>query len=125
MAGAGDPLNDWARRTVPGLSVNLNAVAFGNGAFVAVGNNSTVARSTDGINWTVAMPGAYGNLFRVRFLEGEFVVVGSSDRILVSTDGLSWTERTLPSANFYDIAYGNGRYVIIGSICYVSTNGTG
>ena len=66
---AQDPLSMWARRDVPGITNNFNAIAFGNGVFVAVGNNSTVATSVDGTSWTVATAGPYGNLARVRFFE--------------------------------------------------------
>jgi hypothetical protein len=120
---AQDPLSAWARRDVAGMSNNLNAVAFGNGVFVAVGNNSTVATSVDGTSWTVSTAGAYGDLARVRFLNGEFVAVGSSDKILWSADGAAWAAGTLPSAGSWDVAYGNGTYVVAGSTIFVSTNG--
>src|SRR5262245_13619137 len=120
---AQDPLDSWARRNVNGLAANLNAVAFGNGVFVAVGDNSTVATSTDGANWSVGSPGAYGNLAGVRFLNGQFVVVGSTDKILSSNDGTNWSAGTLPSAGSWDVAYGNGVYMVAGNTTYVSSNG--
>jgi hypothetical protein len=120
---AQDPLDSWAGRYVTGLTDNLNAVAFGNGVFVAVGDNSTVATSTDGASWNVGSAGAYGNLLGVRFLNGEFVAVGSTDKILSSTDGTSWSAETLPSAGSWDVAYGNGVYVVAGNTTYMSSNG--
>jgi len=117
------PLNTWVRRTVPGLTANLSSVAFGNGVFVAVGAGSTVATSPDGSNWTVSNAGAYGDLARVRFVNGQFAAVGPTDKILYSTEGSSWTPITLPGADSYDVAYGNGVYVVAGSMSYASSNG--
>lgn len=108
------PLDSWVRRTVPGPSPALNSIECGNGTFVAVGDNSFVAHSTDGITWTTSTAGAYGTLTRVRFLNGQFVAVGSSDKLIYSSDGASWTASTLPQAGFWDIAWGNGVYVLAG-----------
>jgi len=120
---AQDPLDSWGRRVVPGLAVNLRAIAFGNGVFVAVGDQSTIATSSDGVDWVVSTPGSYGNFAKIRFLNGQFVVVGSSDKMLFSANGATWTEQTLPSAGFWDIAAGNGVFVLAGNLTYVSTNG--
>jgi len=129
-AQAQHPLDSWVRRTVPGPSpAALNSVAYGNGTFVAVGNNSFVARSVDGITWTTSTAGAYGTLKRVRFLNGQFVAVGSSDKIISSSDGASWTASTLPQSNLWDVAWGNGVYVLAGNRAtttqgtYVSSDG--
>jgi hypothetical protein len=121
---AQDPLDSWARRIVPGFTGNLSAVAYGNGVFVAVGDNSTVARSTDGVEWTISTAGAYGNLARVRFLDDQFMVVGSSDKLLLSPDGINWTALTLPAGGIRDVAYGNGTFLVAGPSMYVSTNGS-
>src|SRR5206468_70156 len=117
------PLDSWVRRTAPTPNSALNGIAYGNGTFVAVGDNSFVARSTDGITWTTSTAGAYGKLKRVRFLNGQFVVVGESDKIMYSSDGTSWTANTLPRADFWDIALGDGIYVLAGASTYVSADG--
>lgn len=122
-ASAQHPLDAWVQRTVPGANGPLQGVAFGNGVFVAVGDNSLVARSSDGAAWTTGSAGAYGNLKRVRFLNGQFLAVGSSDKLIVSTDGVSWTPVTLPQANFWDVAWGNGAYVLAGASTFVSSDG--
>ena len=117
------PLDSWARRAVPGLTTNLSSVAYGNGVFVAVGDGSTVVTSPNGTIWAVSTAGAYGNLARIRFINGEFVAVGTSDKILFSADGATWTARTLPTADCWDVAYGNGVYVVAGSTSHVSSDG--
>lgn len=124
------PLDSWVRRTVPGGNVSLNSVAYGNGIFVAVGDNSFVARSTDGGGtWTSSTAGAYGVLRRVRFVNGQFAAVGASDKIIYSSDGATWTAVTLPQAVAVDVAWGNGVYVVAGQRAlatqgaYVSSDG--
>ena len=121
---AQDPLNSWARRDVPGLTADLNSVAYGNGIFVAVGAESAVARSADGIEWTVGSAGSDGSLRQVRFLNGEFVAVGNTNKILFSADGSNWTARAFPDGYATDIAYGNGVYVAASSYAYYSANGS-
>lgn len=117
------PLESWVQRPISGSIQNLSSIAFGDGVFVGVGDASAIVRSTDGVNWTVSTAGSYGNLARVRFLNGQFVAVGTSDQLLSSIDGITWTATTLPQAGFWDIAYGNGAYVLAGSATYVSGNG--
>ncbi|MEY2410478.1 MAG: hypothetical protein QOF48_3148 [Verrucomicrobiota bacterium] len=116
------PLDSWVHRILPGSSSNLNSVAYGNGLFVAVGDGSFIARSADGATWTGTTLGNYGTLKRVRFLNGQFLAVGASDKLLVSTDGTNWTTRNLPVANVWDIAWGDGSYVIAAAGTFVSSN---
>src|SRR4051812_479282 len=87
QAIAQHPLDTWVRRTVPTPNSALNSVAYGNGTFVAVSNNSFIARSTDGITWSTSTAGAYGTLKRVRFMDNQFVALGSSDKLIFSSDG--------------------------------------
>lgn len=91
-------------RTMPASSTWVG-VAFGNSVFVAVqsGSNNT-ARSTDGINWTVAgnLPAsttwtaiAAGQISGIWYW---IAVRSGSDQAAVSTDnGTSWISSTLPS----------------------------
>ena len=120
---AADPLEQWGQRTAPGTGYGLNAVAFGNGVFVAVGGNGTTLVSSDGANWTNSSPGNYGEWRNVRFLNGQFTVVGITNQMLQSSNGINWTTTTLPLGNYWDIAFGNGRYVVAGTTNFVSTDG--
>jgi hypothetical protein len=117
------PLDSWVRRSVPEPSAPLNGVAYGNGTFVAVGDNSFVARSANGVTWTTSTAGVYGTFKRVRFLNGQFMAVGSSDKIIYSQDGANWTPSTLPGSDFWDVAWGNGLYVLAGGGTYISADG--
>jgi hypothetical protein len=115
------PLEQWGLRTAPGTGYGLNAIAFGNEAFVAVGTAGTILCSTDGVNWTNTAPANYGQLRTVRFLNGQFLVVGNTNVMLLSSNGVNWSTATLPSnKNYWDIAYGNSRYVVAGDNAFVS-----
>ena len=98
-----------------------NAVTYGEGGFVAVGEIfagrvvATAATSPDGINWTprdvTHLP---GGLESVTYGEGTFVAIGHGFSA-TSSDGTVWTEgshRFL--GQLFDVAYGDGRYVIVG-----------
>jgi hypothetical protein len=93
----------------------LDGVAFGNGAFVAVGDRAGVGRvytSSDGVAWSEAFAGNT-TLAAVTFAKGLFVAVGYPD-VLTSPDGIAWTPRKLPDAPaLAGVAYGNGTFVAV------------
>ena len=99
------------------------SVCYGNGKFVAVARNTTVAAySEDGINWTeTAMPKTaywcsvcYGN--------GKFVAVVYSNTVSAySEDGINWTETAMPKrVDWQSVCYGNGKFVAVASSNTVS-----
>ena len=107
---------------------NWNAIAYGNGRYVAVSGYYSqggfqdagyVTTSTDGKTWTTPTKLATSNnvYSDIKFLNGRFVAPGSYGRVMTSTDGINWTTST--TAGFstqYDgghICFGNGKYVII------------
>lgn len=73
----------------------LNAVAFGDGGFVAVGNAGALLHSREGVGWTRIATGVSHNLMAVAFAAGRFVVVGANGTVLTSTDGTTWQNRSL------------------------------
>ena len=101
----------------------IYGMTFGNGIFVAVGQNGTITTSTDGITWTARTAGVSTNsLYSVSYLNSTFIAVGSgaaggTGGVTTSTDGITWTKRTTPgttSAVLYSVTYGNGYYVAVG-----------
>lgn len=111
----------WTARTGYG---SRYGVCFGNGIFVAWGTDNTgvtatVETSTDGITWTLR--GTFPTtLFANKILwSGSlFVAVGASSTggavgtvAATSPDGITWTSRTIPSAAYYQLAYGGGLWV--------------
>jgi hypothetical protein len=139
---AGATGGTWVKVANPafGAASGVSGIAYGGGKFVAVGNNSEIAYSTDGINWTAVANTAFtktnlsGNLYGIADIAyggGKFVAVGGGNQMAYSTDGINWTAIAntafLPSLNVlgYDatnilcVTYGNGKFVA-GGWCSVS-----
>lgn len=107
----------WSAKT-SGTSLAFTRVGYGNGNYVAVGETGLICTSPDAETWTIRSSGTTEVLQGVTYADGRWVVVGMNGKILVSTDLVNWGTRTvtdLPSGvNFFGVAYGNGRYVIVG-----------
>lgn len=112
-----------------------NAIAYGNGKYVAVGTDGYITMSTDGANWTtpkqVIIPrGNYWNA--ITYGNGKFVTCGYSTYmgngyISTSINGITWTEpQQLARQIWNGITYSNGKFVVVGSGGRISTsvNGT-
>ena len=101
-----------------------NCITYGNGKYVAVGDDGNTAYSTDGINWA---KGNIGNLkiFELRSVaygNGRFVAVGETRNFtsdaakrIYSTDGINWNKsegsHSGINESHYNVAYGNGKFV--------------
>lgn len=75
----------WAPQVLPGVSANLNAVAYGT-QFVAVGASGTILISTDGVNWTAAStsPANSADLYAVVRGFNGYSAVGAAGTNLLS-----------------------------------------
>lgn len=107
-----------------------NAIAYGNGKYVAVGSSGYVTTSTDGINWTTPkqIAGSSYTWNGIIYANGKFVACGQYSYIAVSTDGTNWTTYKVDSSatyNWADIAYGNSKFVVVGSSGRISTSSNG
>lgn len=93
-------------------SNNWNAVAYGNGKYVAVGSKGGITYSEDGINWTTAVAGSY-TWTNVVYGNGKFVAAGSTGHTAFSENGINWTTRQPGSSSrtITCITYGNGKFV--------------
>lgn len=124
-----DGLN-WTNRAVPNMGSPWKALAFGNGAFVAVASGGAsgqtrMIRSTDGINWTSTNPGIQVSWTSITYGNGLFVAVAcgtgtggtcntsAGTRVVTSPDGITWTARTAPAALWNAVTYGNGLFVAV------------
>ena len=91
---------------------NLNAVTYGNGTFVAVGELGTILTSPDGVTWTIRTSGTSYGLNGITYGNNTFVAVG--DTILTSPDGVSWTIRSsMTSGGLQGVTYGNNTFVAV------------
>jgi hypothetical protein len=122
----GAPVSLWKLATAPVRA--WNAVAYGNGTFVVVGDvtdasdQQNLITSTDGVNWTARSTGAPGDTWTtIAYGNGSFVAVGypttSVDAVILrSPDGASWT--SVPggwTAAYNKIAFGNDVFVLTGT----------
>lgn len=104
-------------------------VAYGDGLFVAVGDNGLIKTSPNGEAWTTRNSGTILSLRGVTYSEdhGLFVVVGYNGLILTSPNGIYWTKRQSgTTVNFWGVGCGNHRVVVVGDsgAIYTSYNCT-
>lgn len=107
-----------------GLVEHFNAVAYGNGMFVASGTKNysetgMILTSPDGINWRAAFTGNFIWIYKIAYANGTFVAVGNDSKggiILTShDDGITWTTRISGFENSLSaLAYGDG-IIIVGA----------
>ena len=92
-------------------SAQWNAIAFGNGTWVAQSQSSSaVATSPDGITWT-ARTSTMGGASSMAYGAGLFVAIqGGGTAIATSPDGITWTNRTgaIAAASVFFL---NGQFV--------------
>jgi hypothetical protein len=134
-AVAGKPLGTMSA----GIYREVDAIAYGNGTFVAVSSDSAVseitATSADGITWTTVTDGTYGKA--IAFGNGKFVAVRNNGKIATSTDGTTWTPVTTTAFDYQDkwgnpkegyfnaIIYEGGKFVAGGSNGKIATSPDG
>jgi len=106
-------------------------VTYGNGRFVAVGNSTgpgthIVMTSRDGLKWSAVnspanMPDDTTQLNNVAYVHGVFIATAYEPgnrgyEVMTSPNGLTWTGHVVPTGSYSTpaIAYGNGRWAILG-----------
>lgn len=121
---------DWTSYP-SGASQTFNAVTYGNGKYVAVGDAGIIYVSTDRKVWSPRSSGTSQNLNSVAYGAGVFVAVGESNTRVVSNDGDTWSTGTI-AASFTpkSIVFGNSLFIASGFIgasdsgIYSSPDGT-
>lgn len=96
----------------------LNAVAYGGGNFVAVGNNAGqpgVLYSADGLTWNVATTAATGaGAFNPAFGNDVFVAGSNAIRVIRSTDfGVNWSAIAVALGGYLNISFANGKFYMV------------
>ncbi len=97
----------------------MRDLAYGEGRFVsAVPDNrsSQIWTSPDARSWSVfEIPVQDANFFRIVHAGDRFFVLGNSTHLATSSDGKDWRHVTLSTLQLNGLAYGNDRYVLVGS----------
>lgn len=93
----GDPLDHWQVRVSMAEDQSLNGVAYGDGHFVAVGDNGVIVSSVDGVSWERRESGTTKGLDNIAYGNGSFLAASSSgNALLASTDGANWQSVPFP-----------------------------
>ncbi|MGN6384914.1 MAG: hypothetical protein ACTHMT_01615, partial [Verrucomicrobiota bacterium] len=105
-----DSLDQWTIKA-PANAPAFFDIVFGQGSFVAVGQGSTVAISTNGLDWETADAPTM-----ISIAYGGGIFLGINGRMTAtSMDGHNWTRRTLGSTPIpAAVAYGAGLFVLAG-----------
>lgn len=116
IAQAGSPEN-WTIRAPTGS--DIVGVTYAKGEFWAAAGHGGLLASRDGSNWSVRdlgeaqTPNSY--IADVGYGNGLYVAVGTKGFLATSSDGVEWTAReTSVVAGLGSVAYGNGRFVVVG-----------
>ena len=117
---------DWEEGAdTPWMEEGIRDITFGDGTFVAVGDQGRIATTTHGVQWDRdALQGNF-QLQSVTFGNDIFVAVGNLGAILWSNDkGESWTTERVGNGIFQRVVFGNGFFFTSdGSDLYRSHDG--
>ncbi len=117
----------WTAQT-SGTTNALNAVAYVNDRFMAVGASGTIRSSTTGLGtWTSITSGTTSGLSAVAYNANLYVVTGSG-RIVTSANGTTWTNSAILSFGSVDttaIIFAGGQFMAVGYPGAVMTSPTG
>lgn len=113
-----------SERIFDGPNGFIDAMLFTGGKFIALGgldySQTLSATSTNGVDWTQGgdVPGLTNNKDGPRMAcgGGYIVAVAANGKAAWSADGVNWTatETGFNGTEIKDVAYGNGRFVIVG-----------
>lgn len=118
-------LDDWQEGTVPTGFPSMDAIAFGNNLFVAVGQERQIWSAGTNLAWTQRLANAEA-LFDVIYSGALFVAVGSNGALYSSNNGTSWTSRASGTPNdLHGVSFGGGLFVAVGAEGTVVTSASG
>jgi hypothetical protein len=109
----------WTKVANSPFVKSVNGIAFGNGRFVAVGDDGKMAASTDGATWTAVSNNTFGTdyIYAIVWGKDKFVAGGAGGKMAYSTDGITWTaveNSTFGRRDISAIAWGNDTFVAVG-----------
>jgi hypothetical protein len=116
---------DWTNLASAVTTRDLQDVAYGAGSFMAVGDDGAILTSDDGAFWYTYYTGITNNPYL------DAVIYGGGSWIAVGSDGTllhNWRNVTDAADSLWDLTYGDGQFVTLGSeggadLILTSTNG--
>ena len=109
------------------INGEIEDMTYGDGRFVAVGDEGAIFVSTDGANWTARTPITSRRLLGVTYGAGRYIAAGSRGVMLESTNSFTWTPIALVTPDRLEaIDFAGGIFVAAGENGTIisSTNGT-
>ena len=107
----GGPTTWTAVTSSPFGTSEIEAIAYGNGRFVAGDENGQIAYSSDGITWILLPNELDFSIREIAYGNDRFVAVSYySFKSAYSQDGINWTQIENDNS-FYHIAYGGGKFI--------------
>lgn len=107
-------LDNWHWRGALQPQDTATAVAYGNNAFVVVGNKGIILTSSDGVVWTPGSSGTSNSLLGVTYGNNRFIAVGDGI-ILTSSDGVTWALKTLAAGTVLtSVIYSKNTFAAVG-----------
>lgn len=106
--------------------MTLFAVTHGSHGFVAGGEDGTVLVSSNGTDWAIASFPAPARIDQLIFAQDVYVATAYSGRtgsIWSSPDAVTWSERVREYPTMRSVAYGHGRFVVVGPPVRTSKDG--
>lgn len=114
---------NWTKPVKAGDN-GLFSIAYGNGMFVASGDRNTVV-STDGVTWT-KIANSLGYVECIAYGNGYFILGNNEGRLYKFIDLNNYSRVfTESSIDWYDIAYGNNMFIVVGGYGYLTTSRDG
>lgn len=106
------------------ISNPLRKIILNTGLYVAVGDNGTIATTTNfGVWTTIETSGTTRNLNGICYGGGQYVVVGEGGTILTSTDAVTWTLRPIQfTLGLKSVIWTGTRYVAVGNLGLILTS---
>ncbi|MEJ2684335.1 MAG: hypothetical protein P8Z71_08065 [Candidatus Sulfobium sp.] len=108
-----------------GTGPTFNAMTYGKGLFVGVGEGGIIETSPDLTAWTTRITRTTDKDLRgIGFGNGTFVAVGGNNTVISSPDGTTWTTGTSPGY-FSAVTFVNDTFMMVGPLgLATSSDGT-
>ena len=114
-----DDLVQWTSRQFP-TTHSLSQVTYGNGMFMAIGDDSsfvkaTILVSSNGLDWNAVGRDDIFGVKCIAFGHGKFVIAGDGGGILTTADGTDWLDRSIGGATpLLGVSWVDNQFLMVG-----------